>query len=320
MSKIQKTIHYKRAKISNQSETLQSLLTDALSIAGQTEFANGRIYEKTDNEFELINNNKTLQNCFVGEFIYLEKNKSQEILAQSADTKAFLISSITADSIQQEEDPENPVTSSEFVQAALFFAIKDNDVALLQSRGLNSRHFESHLQWLLIDRTRKLPDNTRISLSDDIPDEAREKIKQSPVRSIFLGTPLESSLKNSDNPDSGYKPDGAAADVVKAYLGDSYFNEKPISSALDDSNLMVEVRVKFKRNTDDQGQDLLSDLSEAFRHEYSNDTVVELKNGGKITAGNLKLTTKISIEIISGRIQNESLYSEMRNWLTENFE
>jgi hypothetical protein len=82
---------------------------------------------------------------------------------------------------------------------------------------------------------------------------------------------------------------------------------------------MVQLKVSFRRNTDNHGQKLLNDLSDAFRHNYSDDTIVDLVNGGRLTGDELKLKHRINVEFQDGVLRKNTLYSSMTDWLIELF-
>lgn len=51
---------------------------------------------------------------------------------------------------------------------------------------------------------------------------------------------------------------------------------------------------------------------------HNDDYVITLEDGTKVTADNLKMSGKISVETINNKVYNDGLKVQLYNWMTAN--
>ncbi|WP_311567246.1 hypothetical protein [Photobacterium arenosum] len=139
------------------------------------------------------------------------------------------------------------------MQSALYFGVLGNHVVAVQSQALKCRDLEKHLTWLLRS-TQAVGEDVAIALEDEPTEAARAKLNDLPVKSVEIGTPLESRAAGNNNStglnvSTNHKLTGRAKEMIQAILGDNFINSLNLPSDLNDSNLELVLQLKYKRKT-----------------------------------------------------------------------
>jgi hypothetical protein len=272
-----KTIHYKRAVITNSHITLQSLLKAAFGFKGKATKAKQRreVLNPDDESCRLINHHKDYNGMLFGQLIFFEPGRSQVLITLDDDAEYYEIDSITPDSIDKENNKikdEKLKIRREFIDSMLYFGVLDNHVVLVQSASLRARELEAHLAWLLGTCAEVIDRNSALILQDKPSEETLTKIEKTPVKTVHLGTPVESRIQESNLIDntterhsekSGFAkkvkwiPCGMGANVIQAALGADWFDRLDLDSSLDEANLQVTLEITYLRKTTSNGQKML---------------------------------------------------------------
>lgn len=324
-----KTIHYKRAVITNNGLTLQSLLNTALKLDNKASKANERreIINPDDESCRFINHCKQYNGMFFGQLIFLEPGRSQVLITLDDEAEYYKIDSITPDSIDNEDSKKK---HREFIDSMLYFGVLDNHVVIMQSASLRSRELEAHLGWLLGTWTEIIDRNSALILQDKPTEETIRKLEQSPVKSVFLGTPVESRSEQSElaTSETSAKPHeqgfakrvkwipcGMGADIIRAALGTDWFEQLDLNSSLDEANLKVTLEISYLRKTTSNGQKMLDSIATSLRHADEADVKVDLYKGGTLKGGDLKLSGLVSVKTVNGLVDENDLYHQMHSWV-----
>jgi hypothetical protein len=76
----------------------------------------------------------------------------------------------------------------------------------------------------------------------------------------------------------------------------------------------------YKRQTDENSQQLLNNLTTALRNAGDEDMRIELKNGSVISGSELQIKGFKSISAYNGILDPSDVFSKMNEWLLENLE
>jgi hypothetical protein len=329
-----KTIHYKRAVITNTHITLQNLLTAAFDSKGKATKAKQRreVLNPDDQSCRLINHHKEYNGMLFGQLIFFEPGRSQVLITLDDDADYYEIDSITPDSIDNgpgKVEDEKIKKRREFIDSMLYFGVLDNHVVLVQSASLRARELEAHLAWLLGSCTEVIERNSALILQDKPSEETIKKIEKAPVKSVHLGTPVEarvdeSSLTDKDEPSleaSGFAkkvkwiPCGMGADVIQAALGADWFERLDLDSSLDEANLQVTLEITYLRKTTRNGQKMLDNIATSLRHIDEADVKIDLHGGGTLRGNDLKLTGTVSVKTNNGIVDESDLYHQLHSWM-----
>ncbi len=211
----------------------------------------------------------------------------------------------------------------EFLESILYYGVQDNHVVLLQSMALKSREFEDYINWLL-KKAGVITEENNVFLNNYAPKITKEKLEQATVKSVKIGTPLYSTFEevinnNVTSVKKRFRPMGEGLDILRLIaphrLDDITFDE-----IQEDSNLEVFVEVTYKRQTDNDSQDLLNKLTQALRHVGDDDIKIELKGAGTILGSELQIKSFKNIESHNGIVMPKSAFERMHEWLADNLE
>jgi len=333
-----KAIHYKRAVITNSQLTLQDLLEAAFDSRGKAAKAQQRreILNPDDESCRLINHYKNYGGMLFGQLIFFEPGRSQVLITLDDDAQFYKIDSITPDLIDEKNADEGKAEEEklkhrrEFIDSMLYFGVLDNHVVIVQSPSLRARELEAHLAWLLCVCTEIMDINSALILQDKPSEETITRIEKSPVKSVHIGTPVESYALENNNTDKqetidtekiGFAkkikwiPCGMGADVIQAALGSDWFNKLDLDSSLDEANLQVTLEITYLRKTTGNGQRMLDNIATSLRHIDEADVKINLHGGGTIKGGDLKLTGSVSVKTNNGLVDETDLYHQLHLWI-----
>ena len=128
------------------------------------------------------------------------------------------------------------------------------------------------MAWLLGSCAEVMDINSALILQDKPSEETITKIEKSPVKSVHLGTPVESRIQENSTIDSKIEsnseisgfakkikwiPCGMGANVIQAALGADWFERLDLDSSLDEANLQVSLEITYLRKTTSNGQKCL---------------------------------------------------------------
>ncbi|MCK7542938.1 hypothetical protein MLC59_01975 [Marinobacter bryozoorum] len=328
--KKRKSVHYKVATITNQTQTLQEMLAQALSDQSDAHFAANRmekINPDNDSICRLVNHHTIHQGMFFGQLVRFESGRSQVLMTLDEQASEYSIDTITSDAVAGEDgesDEEKVRRKKEFIDSILYFGCLDNHLVIMQSQALTSRELEAHLSWLLGTRLQIMARNSALILQDKITEEVRKKVERSPVKTVSIGTPVETleqqsegTEENKDQASKGVKwvPAGKGADILSAALGSDWVNKLKLQDSLDEANLQVQLKVTYLRKTSKTGQQMLDNIASSMRHSHDDDVVVELKGGGKLLGGEVRLNGQLNVQTTNGIVDETDLYHQMHTWL-----
>ncbi len=331
-----KTIYYKRAVIGDCPLTLQELLSESLKADGIAAKAKTRreLLNPDDQSCRLINHHKEYNGMLFGQLIFFEPGKSQALITLDDDAAFYEIKTITPDIVDNADkkkvDSSKAATKQkEFIDSMLYFGVFDSHVVLMQSSALRARELEAHLAWFLGTCASVIDKNTSLILQDKPAEETIRKIERSPVKSVHLGTPIETKMEQDNDGDATiandgvesrkikWIPQGMGVDVIRAALGHDWFNKLELEDSLDDANLQVSLEISYLRKTTKHGQKLLDNIATSLRHADEADVRIDLFGGGTITGNELKLSGPVSVKTINGLVDESDLYHQMHTWLVE---
>ncbi|EOY3127155.1 hypothetical protein ACP3OV_001744, partial [Acinetobacter baumannii] len=279
----------------------------------------------TKDDFILINHASSHQSMFFGELIIVESGKAQAVLKiDSDDATEFPIKTYLTDDLPDDEDgvDATEVVRKEFIDSVLYFGVIDNHVAIIQSRSLTARTLESYLGWLLGEAAKALPENSALILKDAPNPTVKQKLESTPAKTISISSGIGSTelqpvhtVESSIPAKIDYKIEDNVVDVLKSAFGVDLENLK-LEDGLDDANLKLKLTLTYNRKTSKSGQKVIDTVASSMRH--NDDYVITLEDGTKVTADNLKMSGKISVETINNKVYNDGLKVQLYNWMTTN--
>lgn len=328
--KRKRTLHYKHAKLSQTSKTLQNLLEEHLDNDKSQYFKvkNRQNFLTEDRKaVRFINShNKYGGTLLLCQLVQFESGLSQLTIEVDDDAGAYPLNALNPKDIKK----KNANTRAEFLDSVLYFGVLDNHVIVVSSQRLQSKELEAHLNWFLMNLTKSL--STMVILSDQPTREAVSKFEKSHAKSVSLGSdviyqpqvedPEDKEIKLEEKTVSeatsvSWHPRTLGAKIVDLLKQAGDIPDVDFDDALDDSNLRMKIELSFNRKTTKKGQQTIDSVANSLRHFDKEDVKITLANGGVLQGDKLKLTKGISLEFINGQINESDLYQAMISWLNE---
>ena len=329
--KRKRTLHYKHAKLTQTSETLQSLLEAHL------DDEESKYYKVKNRQNKLTEDGKAVRfinshskhggNLLLCQLVQFESGLSQLTIEVDDDAGSYPLSALNPKDIKK----KNEKTRAEFLDSVLYFGLLGNHVIVLSSQRLQSKELESHLNWFLMNLTKSL--TTMVILSDQPTKEAVEKFEKSHAKTVSLGSDViyQPQVENDteDKPIQledktineatrvSWTPKSLGAKIVELLKQAGDIPDVDFEDALDDSNLRMKIELSFNRRTTKKGQRTIDTVANSLRHMDKDDVKITLANGGVLQGDKLKLTKSISLEFINGQINESDLYQTIVSWLNE---
>lgn len=209
----------------------------------------------------------------------------------------------------------------EFLESLIYFCVKGNHVALIQSPHLKANHLTRYFVWLLKKSGALNADDTLILLDTPPKHEQERLAKAKGVKSISFSSHIEppESTGVGENLDlfSGEFKSGGNF-LFRAF--NSLFAQSQSSvidfSRLRQANIKMGVTFELDRDTTDGGQSLMDYLGAVLRTTEDIDPILELKDGGTIRGSMLKLNGNIRVSSYGGQLSASEVYGELRSWLS----
>lgn len=323
----EKTVHYKKVdflKGANLGQLLKSQLLEKDSFYFKA-INRQQFISTAKDDFILINHASSHQSMFFGELIIVESGKAQAVLKIDGDNASeFPIKTYLTEDLPDDEEQTSELIRKEFIDSVLYFGVIDNHVAIIQSRSLTSKTLESYLGWLLGEAARALPENSALILKDAPNPAIKAKLDSTPAKTISISSGVGScevqpihNIESNVPAKIDYKIEDNVMDVLKSAFGVDLDNLK-LDDALDDANLKLKLTLTYNRKTSKSGQKVIDTVASSMRH--NDDYVITLEDGTKVTADNLKMSGKISVETINNKVYNDGLKVQLYNWMTANID
>jgi len=310
-----KKFTYKRAiYLQKNGCTLQA---DIRKAVGKAKLVGERkqLVAAAEHTFFFLNSVRNRWGMTFGSMLVYSRGKNQHLVTQDDAAEELPVAQIAPPRGQNG-------AFTDFVESLLFFGVLENHVVLVQSAGLRARQFEVHLNWLLQARTSVMDEEDRVELADLPSPKAADAVRNSPVKKVSVGLPLETrpAGARSTVERASFKADGVGFDVLDKIIGGDWIRKLKLSDSLDTSKLEVQVNVTYKRAISDEGQDVLNDIALQLRHQEEDDVTIELKNGMKLTGSDIKVSGPVSVLTYDGLIDPDDLFPKIRDWLKEQLE
>jgi len=326
--KRKRTLHYKLAKLSDNTQTLQGLLESVMVDRGSDFIsAKSRQQRLTDDgkAFRFINSHSTHgSDLRLFQLVQFEEGLSQMTIIMDDKAESFELNPFTPDDIKRKNSSGNKKTT-EFLDSMLYFGVLGNHVVILGSQSLRSKELENHLNWFLKDHTKQL--TTLVYLSDKPTIAAIKQIEKHPAKSVKLGSDLEYEAieiepqyeeyeqKINETNRISWSPKSIGAEILSFLKETGRIDQLKFDDSFDYKNLHMTLELTYNRTTSKKGQKALDTIATSLRHFDKDEVKIGLKGGGEIKGDELKLSTSIYLDFINGKINEVSLNDTIVKWL-----
>jgi hypothetical protein len=320
-----KTVNYRRVEFEPApGEHLQALLKRRLSTPGV-----GFDYSLTnaaDSPHHVLSRFQTRQGILCGELLRFERGR--DIPLVDVDLKGAVWTGAAP-----------PVDSSgtrrNFADSSLYFAVKENHLALLQSAGLGLNDLQTFFAWILGIHLTGGDGNglkPRLFYLRNIPSQsARAAIKGNEIRAIKIGSKLfEASripvkLSGSDGSSkivkrTEYHIDANTKGILKALMkkvgaNDAILDELDRHS--DPGSIRVNLEISYTSRSEKDGQELMHSIAGALDDGDYPKASIRLKGGKVLKGEELTIRDSILVQTVNGNLVVDDALRSVCEWLRE---
>jgi hypothetical protein len=212
-------------------------------------------------------------------------------------------------------------------EQALFFAIRENHVAVIQSTQLDIEVLQEFLAWLIQDKAKMLPD-ALIDLRNMPAKAALEKLKDHRITAIKFGEPLFERVSTEVPQEEGKEPrkrkrythvikTSSLAMEMLTGLG----VPKPIIEKIGKNHapgaIQVDVQISYRSRSEKESVAVLQSLAQTLGTKPELNPEILLNDKSKIAKDLLTLRGTVSVLFDGGRIGVDDAFSKLSHWLAE---
>lgn len=330
--KRRKTVNYRRADIFDKdnapiSKSLQKLIEEALTIESiECPFKFPYDQEQNPNSYLLLFTKKDRKpyyrdGCLCGCVSFYDEDMKIPLIDAT-----FVKDELFTEEVSP-KDSKNKKRNLE--QDPIYFAIKDNHVALVMSNMHGLSVFNDFLHILLQDKANLL-NNGGIRLTNIPTQEALAKMKGQAVKSFSFSTAgyTKETIKLTPNELTEAKRKGENKRVRKIFRQSSLlksiltlFKGESILERLTDTQnygqLSIAVEFIYKSKNNEEGQEILNDMAYHFGSQEGLNTVINLSDKSTIKQNELTIKGEVEILAANRNLNKTNAYSVIAAWLTE---
>lgn len=314
-----KTASYRRFVVDNEVDgksgvkSLEKLVTEALQALNKPYI---RKLTSDDSYFQGLTFTPTRNACLCGEVVCYEPKKKIPLVDYHDDGETW---QGLAEPVDDEGKKRN------LQEHSIIFAIRENHVAMIQSRGFDAADFESFLKWLIQEQAKLLPSSV-IELRNLPAKSALEKIKDHPIKAVKFGERAFKAIKEKI-PEDERDPEHPRRKIRKTVKESSLVAK--VMAALDmplldfkrtqdAGNFVLEIKISYQGDSDKSGATMIRDLAQSLGGYPDAKTTIFLKGGNnKIRQGELTIAQDISVQHPYGNMAADDAFNQLSKWLID---
>jgi hypothetical protein len=322
MSDRTKTANYRRCYITDGAgndasggQTLQALLLTA-SQSVKRPWLRG--LGASNSAHQLLTYVMTKNSCLCGELVYYEPGRKIPLVDIQADGTTW----------QDTIHPKDATGKQrKFQEQSLYFAIRENHVAVIQSISLQSDELQSFFDWLIHSKAGLVP-STLIALQNLPSKSALEKLKDHKIKGIKFGDRLFTSVKEEYVPQPGEQAPKrkrfvqrieTSPKIIEILLGLGV--GEPILESLkanpDPGAIQVDVEISYRSRSEKEAGKILHALASTLGKQDGLETEILLDGKSSIKGEELTIRGPVVVQCPDGCVAMDDALSKLSLWLAE---
>jgi len=207
-------------------------------------------------------------------------------------------------------------------EQALYFAIRENHVAVIQTKELAIQELQDFLVWFIQSSAQLVPN--WLFVLQNLPSKvAFEKLKNHPIKGIKIGKNAF-SVEKVPTPESEGKKRKRYTQVVKpdplimALLRKLTENDDlldDLESTTDPGSIMVEVDIRYKSRSVKSAQRVMQSIAATLGGQDGLNPEIQLDGKSKIKADELTIKDTVSVQCPDGNVSADDAMTRLSEWL-----
>jgi hypothetical protein len=277
-----------------------------------------RVIDIAGNRTHLLAHLVHKQSCLCGTLVLSEKNKSIPLIDVEPNGNTW-------EGVTLPKDKEGILRRLQ--EQALYFAIRENHVAISQSKELDIGDLVDFLAWF-IQGEAKLHVGALFTLTNLPSKSALEKLKDRRIKGISIGRNAFSIVKEpicSDEPKSTSKrkryethieTDSLAMDLLKRLLGDNSILDD-IAKSGNPGKIRVELQISYRSRKETDAQEVMRAIAAIAGGNQDLNPEIQLEGDTKISGAEMTIKGTISVQAPSGIISADDAMARLSDWLND---
>lgn len=297
-------------------KNLESLLTEAFAKVQKPisrKMTVGDSYHQGVTVFTIRNK------CFCGEVVCFEPSKKIPLMGYDQNDGS------TWQGLAEPVDKDGKKRNLQ--EHGIIFAVRENHVALIQSKGFDAFDFDGFLKWLLQEQA-GLIKKSAFELRNLPARSAMEKIKQNPIKAVKFGERAFREVKE-DIPKDERDPEHPRRKVRKTFkendvvlkimeaIGMPLFDFK---RADEKGNFILDIKISYQGDSDKSGATMIRDLAQTLGSYDDAKTTIFLKGNSTIKQGELTIAEEITVQHADGNMSSDDAFNQLSKWLFDSIQ
>lgn len=255
--------------------------------------------------------------CQCGELVYYEDGRRIPLVDVAPDGSTW------NGTIEPKDSQGKP---RKFREQALYFAIKENHVAVIQSPMLRLTDLREFIAWMVQDEAKQIP-GCLIDFENLPARAALEKLKDHHIRGVKIGERLFTSVREPAPPAADGRPQRkkyiqkleTSPRLLGILLGLGV--SQPIIDDLkadpDPGSIHVDVEIRYRSRTEKEARRVLGALASTLGAQEGLDTEIQLDGKSKIRGDQLTIRGEVVVQCPGGCESMDDALSKLSRWLVE---
>ncbi len=211
-----------------------------------------------------------------------------------------------------------------FQEQVLFFALKENHVAVLQSKELSISDLQDFLVWFIQSRA-ELAEGWLFVLQNLPSSSAFQKLKDHDIKGIKIGKNAFSVVKTPDPVESPGKRQhyNKAIKVDPMVMGwlrqltknDALLDE--LEKSKDPGSIYVALEISYKSRSEKDAKQVMQALAATLGGDPEMAPEIRLDGKSKIKGDELTITGSVDVQAPGGNLSADDAMTRVADWLNE---
>lgn len=253
------------------------------------------------------------QSCICGALIVCDKNR-KIALVDTQDDGSFWEAKIEAKS----DDGKKRSVENQ----TLFFAVRENHVAIIQTKALNITDLQDFLVWFIQSKAGLAPDSS-FALINVPSKEALAKLQNQQIKSISVG---REAFWVEKTPDPNSKPDAKRQRFIRTLKSDPLLvgllkkitgNNELVEQldATDPGSIWIGVEISYRSRSEKDAQHIMRSVAASFAGIPELAPEIGLGNKTKIKGDELTIGGSVDVQHPDGIISKDDAMTRVAEWL-----
>lgn len=206
----------------------------------------------------------------------------------------------------------------EFVGSSVHLTTKDNRVVLCCTREIRTRELETYFT-VIFRKAKVISDTDGVAFERGLVKDVAHEIAANPPTSLTIGTPLFDDVperKKYSRSKSSFLPTGLLWQWLDKYRGKT-LDDLKLDNSIDPDSIRVQVKVTYRRKTDEQSGKVMKQLAQGLRHLESSDVSIAFPKTGTLKGDKLFLETSVQVPSNRRIVAPTAMYDAMSKWLKQ---